>query len=64
MGSSVLFHLLLISSSTCIFFLFGYTCDMQKFQGQGLNLPHSSDPSHFSDNARSLTRYYTRKLLF
>ena len=28
---------------------------MQKFWDQGLNLHHSSDPSHCSDNARSLT---------
>ena len=26
---------------------------MQKFPGQGLNLCHSSDPSHNSDNIRS-----------
>ena len=28
---------------------------MQKFQGQGSNLCHNSDPSHSSDNATSLT---------
>ena len=27
---------------------------MQTFQGQGLNLSHSSDPSHRSDNDESL----------
>jgi len=31
------------------FFFFGYTCGMQKFPGQGLNLSHSSD------NTESLT---------
>ena len=37
------------------FFAFGYAGGMQKFLGQGLNLCHSSDPSHSSDNAISLT---------
>ena len=36
-------------------FLGGHTCDMQKFPGQELNLHHSSDLSHCSDNVRSLT---------
>ena len=34
---------------------FGYTQGMQKFLGQGSNLCHSSDLSHSSDNAGSLT---------
>ena len=34
---------------------FGHTCGMWKFPGQGLNSCHSSNPSCFSDNARSLT---------
>ena len=37
-------------------------CD--KFLGQGLNPRHSSDPSHFSDNASSLTCCTTRELTF
>ena len=36
-------------------FLFGYTHSMQNFLGRGLNPHHSSDPSHNSDNGRSLT---------
>ena len=35
---------------------------MQKFQGQGLNLCQSSNPSHGSDNARFLTHRATREL--
>lgn len=34
---------------------------MQKFLGQGSNLCHSSDPSHYSDNARSLTHCATEE---
>ena len=30
--------------------------------GQGMNLSHSSNPSHYNDNARSLTCYTTRGL--
>ena len=36
---------------------------MWKFPGQGSNSCHSSDPSHYSDNARSLTHYASGKLL-
>ena len=36
---------------------------MWKFLGQGLNSSHSSDPSHYNGNARSLTQWATRKLL-
>ena len=36
-------------------FLFGHAQSMWKFWGQGLNLCHSSDSSHCSDNAWSLT---------
>ena len=47
----------------CFFFVFlGHTCRMQKFLGQGLNLHHSSDPSHSSDIARSLTYWAAREL--
>ena len=38
------------------FFLLGHTHSMWKFLGQGSNPHHSSDQSHSSDNARSLTR--------
>ena len=34
---------------------FGHSRGIWKFLGQGSNLSHSSDPSHTSDNARSLT---------
>ena len=34
---------------------FGLAQGMWKFPGQRLNLRHSSDPSHSSDNAKSLT---------
>ena len=43
-------------------FIFGCASGMPKFQGQGLNLSHSSDPSHCSDNAESLTHWATREL--
>ena len=36
-------------------FLYGHTCAMWNFLGQGSNLYHSSNPTHSSDNARSLT---------
>ena len=35
---------------------------MWKFLGQRLNPSHSSDPRCWSDKARSLTRWATRKL--
>ena len=44
-----------------IFFkFFGHTHSMWKFSGQGWNPCHSSDPSHCSDNTRSLTHCATR----
>ena len=43
-------------------FVFCCTFRMWKFPGQGSNSSHSSDPSHCSDNARSLTRCATREL--
>ena len=36
---------------------------MWKFPGQGSNLHHRSDPSHSSDNTRSLTHQATRELI-
>ena len=33
-----------------------------KFPGQGLNLRHSKNPSHCSDNAEPLTQCTTREL--
>ena len=36
---------------------------MCKFPGQRLNLCHSGDLSHYSDNAGSLTCYTTRECL-
>ena len=46
--------------STCNFL--GQTYGKSKFPAQGLEPCHSSDMSHCSDNARSLTRYTTREL--
>ena len=47
------------------FFLFSFflfcTCGVWKFLGQGLNLHHSSDPGHCSDN-RFLTHWARREL--
>ena len=40
----------------------GHTCGMWKFRGQGSNPCHSSDQSHCSDSARSLTCCTTREL--
>ena len=45
-----------------VFLFFGYTCSMWKFPGQGQKLRHSSDLSHCSDNAGSLTYCATREL--
>ena len=44
-------------------FNFGHPCGMWKFWGQGFNSHHSSDPSHCSDNTRSLTHCAMRELL-
>ena len=45
-----------------IYFCLDQTCSMQKFWGQGWNLHHSWNPSHSSDNARSLTHCATGEL--
>ena len=45
------------------FYVFGCTCNMWKFPGQGSNPLHSSKPSHCSDNAKSLTFCATGELL-
>ena len=37
------------------FSVFGHVCGMQKFPGQESNPSHSRDPSHYGDNAGSLT---------
>ena len=37
------------------FFFFGHVCSTWKFQGQGSNPCHSSDPNHSSDNTEYLT---------
>ena len=39
-----------------VWFCFGYALDMWNFPGQGLNLCHSNDLSHSSDNTKSGTR--------
>ena len=46
-----------------LFFSFGLAQWMLKFPGQGSDSSHSSDPSHCSDNARSLIHWATRELL-
>ena len=46
------------------FFFFCLTHGMWKPLGQGSNLHHSSDPSHFSDNSGSLTRCAIELLIF
>ena len=47
----------------CIFyFIFGHAQSTQKFLGKGLNMSHSSDPSHSSSNTRSLNHWATREL--
>ena len=38
-----------------LFIFFGCAYGMWKFQGQGMNPHHSSNPSHCSDKASSLT---------
>lgn len=38
-----------------LFFFFGHAPSMQKFLGLGWNLYCSSNPSHSSENAKSLT---------
>ena len=47
-----------------LFFFFFLTMSMacEISPGQGSNLHHSSDPSHCTDNAQSLTCWATRKL--
>ena len=41
--------------------ILGHIFHMWKFLGQKLNLCHSEDPSHCSDNVRSLTHCSTRE---
>ena len=45
-----------------LFYFWLHPCGMWKVPGQGLNLHHSSDLSHSSDNHRSLTHGATGKL--
>ena len=47
-----------------VLFCFGLAWDTWKFLGQGSNSCHSSNPSHRSDNARSLIHWDTRELQF
>jgi len=44
-----------LKSDFFFFFFFFQTHGMWKFPGQESNLHHSSDPSHSSDNTRSIT---------
>ena len=50
---------MLVYTNTLI--LFDHTHGVWKFPSQKLNLCHFSDPSHSSDNTRSLTHQATRK---
>ena len=52
-------------SSNCrtFFFFGGHAHRRYTFLGQGSNLCHGCDPSHCSDNTRSLTCYATREPL-
>ena len=43
---------------------FGHAHIIWKFLGQGVNLHHSSNPNHFSDNTEFLTHCSTGELLF
>ena len=43
-----------VSEHGLLFLSFDLSHSMWKFPGQGLNLPHSSDWSHSSDNTGSL----------
>ena len=52
----------LYSTVLYLFIYFGHTGGRQKFPGQGSNLHHSSNPSHTSNNAGSLTWSATREL--
>ena len=45
-----------------LIFLFGRVQSMWKLSRQGLNLPHSNDPSRYSGRARSLTGWATKEL--
>ena len=45
------------------FFIFGCTCGVWKFPGQGMNPHYSSDLSYSSDNARYLTAWATKEIL-
>ena len=49
--------------SGILFYFFGCAQGLQNFPGQGSNPHYISDPSHRSDNARSLTCRATRELL-
>ena len=49
-------------TSFSFFFFFVFVSSMKKFLGQESNMRHSSDPSHSSDNTKSLTHWATREL--
>ena len=55
-------YLRLSSSPYFLYLFFGCTHSMQKFRGQESNPAHSSDLSHSSDSARSLTHWATGEL--
>ena len=62
-SQSLLFsHRQLFTWDHCVplFFIFGHAPGMLKFSGQQSNLHHISDPSHSSDNARSLNHWAAR----
>ena len=52
------------SATAQVLFFFGRAGGMWKFLAQGLNLLHSCNQSYSSENARSLTRWAMRELLY
>ena len=52
-----------LNTASLPFFFFGPSLGMQKFPGQGLDMHHSSNTSHSSDNAGSSTCWAIRELL-
>ena len=45
-------------------YIFGHSCGIWKFPGQGFNLHHKNDTSCWSENVKSLTCWAQRELLY
>ena len=57
----------ILAEFVCLFVFWGFfgrTCGMWKFLGQGSNSHPRSDPSCFSNDARSLAHCATKEFLF